>query len=302
MAVKHSMYNEPGRVAVDDFRCVLCGRCVEICPSEVFTIDSGKLLVNNDNFFGCITCCHCSMVCPHDAISVSGRGTNPDDIIALPLPEQRASAASLEALMLSRRSIRHFSDKPVDRELIDRILDMASSAPMGIPPWDVGCTVVMDKGQLQDLKQEIIKGYQGLLKIFRPWLLKLFRPLIGKDRYEMFNGFLLPLAQAYVHEYQLGRDVLFYDAPAVLIFHHWKCSDPTDASIACTYAMLAAESLGLGTTMIGAAAPILQRNKKLCKKLRIPESNKPSIVLIVGHPSVEFVKSVKRNFSSIEII
>jgi nitroreductase len=75
-----------------------------------------------------------------------------------------------------------------------------------------------------------------------------------------------------------------------------------DAGIACTYAMLAAESLGLGSTIIGGAPPILQRNRALCRRLGIPDSNTPSIALILGHPAVRFQKTIRRRFAHLNTI
>ncbi len=72
--------------------------------------------------------------------------------------------------------------------------------------------------------------------------------------------------------------------------------------IACTYAMLAAESLELGTTMIGGAPPILQRNRALCQQLGIPVGNKPSICLIVGHSVSPFKRAVRRHFARVDTV
>jgi hypothetical protein len=72
--------------------------------------------------------------------------------------------------------------------------------------------------------------------------------------------------------------------------------------IACTYAMLAAESLGLGSTIIGGAPPILQRNRTLCQTLGIPAGNTPAISLIVGHPTTEFKRAVRRRFAWVDTI
>lgn len=113
-----------------------------------------------------------------------------------------------------------------------------------------------------------------------------------------FRYFIRPLAQTYVAGHRRGEDVLFYDAPVVLVFHHSPYAEAADATIACTYAMLAAESLGLGTTMIGGAAPILQRNKPLCRRLGIPAGNQPSIALIAGYPAVHF----RRRFAHRNVI
>ena len=82
----------------------------------------------------------------------------------------------------------------------------------------------------------------------------------------------------------------------MLIFHHSRYAEAADAAIAGTYAMLAAESLGLGNTVIGGAPPILQRNRGLCQRLGIPEGHTPSFALIAGHPATDFKRAVRRHF------
>jgi nitroreductase len=170
---------------------------------------------------------------------------------------------------------------------------------MGIPTWDVGCLVVRGRRKVRELADAIIQDYEGVLKLFRPWVLAAMRPFVGKAKYDQFRSFIRPLAEVYVAGRKGGKDLLFYGAPAVLIFHHSPYADTTDAAIACTYAMLAAESLGLGTTMIGAAAPMIARNKALSRKIGIPEGNTPSIALIVGHPAVTFRRAVRRRFTHV---
>ena len=82
----------------------------------------------------------------------------------------------------------------------------------------------------------------------------------------------------------------------MLIFHHSKYAEAADAAIACTYAMLATESLGLGNTIIGGAPPILQRNRGLCRRLGAPDGHSPSFALIVGYPATRFIRAVRRHF------
>jgi len=173
---------------------------------------------------------------------------------------------------------------------------------MGIPPWDIGCIIIRGRDNVQELAGEIINGYEQFLKLFKPWLLAGMRIFMRRATHDQFRNFILPLAQSYVDGRRAGRDLLFYDAPAVLIFHHSPYADTADAAIACTYAMLAAESLGLGNTMIGGAPPILQRNRRLCSRLGIPERNTPSFSLIVGYPATHFRRSVRRRFSHLGTI
>lgn len=69
--------------------------------------------------------------------------------------------------------------------------------------------------------------------------------------------------------------------------------------IACTYAMLAAESAGLGSCMIGCSAPILARSTKLKTKYHIPEGHTPALVLILGYHDHPHHKAIKRRFLSV---
>lgn len=241
------------------------------------------------------------MVCPQGTITVTGRGVSPQDLLPLPGPGEKATANALAALMQVRRSVRCFSDQPVDPKLVGRVIELAATAPMGIPPWDVGCISVIGREKVRQIAREIIKGYAGFLKIFKPWVLAAMRPFVGRAKYEFFAHFARPLAQTYVKVHQEGRDKLLYNAPVLLIFHQSPYADASDPVIAATYAMLAAESLGLGSTIIGGVPPILQRNKALCRRLGIPEGNKPSVALILGYPAVTFRKTIRRRFAHINV-
>jgi len=299
MAVSHSIYHEAGNVTVDHSTCTRCAECTSICPTEVLRLEDGCVKVHAESMFGCIACGHCMMVCPTESVRVAGRGISFSDIVPLAPPEERADCKALSAIMKARRSVRRFKEEEPAPELLQSIVDMAASGPMGIPPWDIGCVIIRGQKRVQTLADEIVTGYSGFLKTFRPWLLSIVRPFMKRPTDEQIRNFIVPLAKAYVDGRLLGRDLLFYNAPVVLLFHHSPYVDASEAMICCTYAMLAAESLGLGTTIIGAAAPIIMRNRKLCKRLGIPEGNKPAIALIIGYPAVHFRRGVTRHFASV---
>ena len=302
MTVVHSVYREPAEITIDHSSCSRCGQCAATCPVEVLRLEGGRVIVSTDSLFGCIACGHCMMVCPEKSIKVSGRGLSPADIVMLAAATQTATSEQLGALMQKRRSIRYFEQREVERSTLKKIADMAASAPMGIPPWDIGLVTVCGRAQVRQLAGEIIGGYRDFLRSMPSWLLKALRPVLRKATYEQLNSFVRPLAETYVDHWHRGRDVLFYDAPAVMIFHHSPYADSADAMIACTYAMLAAESLGLGNTMIGGAAPVLKRNKALCRRIGIPAGNTPAIALILGYAANSFKRSVSRHFTSVQFV
>lgn len=300
MGVISSFGNAPGTPVVDSKRCVRCGTCAAICPVEVLQSKNGNITVDNDMNFGCIACGQCMMVCPNGSIRVTGRNLAPSDIIDLPPPEQRATAEQLTALMLARRSIRHFTSDEVPRELLDRIIQAAASAPMGIPPTEVGITAIVGRSKVAELSRDTANGYSGMLKVMgNPIVRWLSRLIMKKVTFDRFDSFILPLGNVIVAGNQAGRDFVHYHAPAALLFYVSPYADNTDAVIACTYAMLAAESAGLGTCMIGCSAPILARSKALKEKYLIPEGHTPALVLIMGYHEHPHKKAVRRRFLSV---
>lgn len=291
-------FREVGKPVVDSSKCTACGYCVRECPNEVWGIENKKAQPGSGKFLGCMACGHCVAVCPENCIVISGRGMLPDDAIDFPSQLKNDRADSLEALLLSRRSTRLFKDIPVERSLVERILRMTAMAPMGIPPSDVGVMVFHGKEKVRELSVATIDTYRKMQRLFRPWLLPLARPFMKKTQYENWKAFLLPLADMLVREFDEGRDLFTYDAPLALIFHHGPYADASDTAIVATYAMLAAESLGLGTCLLGTAVA-LDFNKAYKKKLEFPAGNNISLGLIVGWPRLSYCRAIRRRLGSV---
>ena len=58
---------------LDENKCTGCGMCLEVCPHEVFKMNSSHAIIQNRD--ACMECGACSRNCPVDAISVeSGVG------------------------------------------------------------------------------------------------------------------------------------------------------------------------------------------------------------------------------------
>src|SRR5665648_1010030 len=84
-----------------------------------------KVIRTEYPLFGCIGCGHCMAICPTGAIEIHGRELSPDDLFDLPKKEMAAGYDELLNLLKRRRSMREFKDLPVEKALIDKILNAA---------------------------------------------------------------------------------------------------------------------------------------------------------------------------------
>jgi len=300
MGAISSLGPESGHPVIDPATCTICGVCTLACPVGVLTRSEQGVDIDRDAAFGCIACSQCMMVCPTGCISVTGRGARPSDLVDLPGPEVRAGTEALESLMLARRSIRHFTKDEVAREIIERVLAAAATAPMGIPPWEVGVTVFQGRDKVDELARDTVAAYEGFLKLVdNPVARRLVGLFMKKSAGEWFESFIIPLGRELVAGRKAGRDLVLYNAPVALMFHVSPYADGADAFIACTYAMLAAESLGLGTTMIGCVAPMVSRSRSLLQKYGLPAGHTPKLVLIIGYPAIGYHRAIRRRFQSV---
>jgi nitroreductase len=240
-------------------------------------------------------------VCPSGAIHVTGRRL--DDAAAFPLPplSERATADALEGLLQARRSARHYKEQEIERSTIVRLLAMASTAPMGFPPSEVGVVVINGREKVQALAKDLVDVFKKWLFLSTPVGSLILRLMMDKPSVEMMRNFVLPVARTIIDARKNNTDLLFYDAPCVILFHY-PMKDTVDPAIACSFATIAAEGLGLGSCMIGTVAPALRGNNKLKAKWGIPQKNIPSIAMTLGYPTINFPKGIHRCFASVEYV
>lgn len=299
MAIKTGRAEGVAQVTVDHEKCTGCGLCAKVCYGKPLSMEDGRVIIDQSKWFGCIGCGQCMAVCPQNCIFVEGRCLSPDDILPIPGKDKRAPYEELYSLMVARRSVRDFRDWEVKQEKIDLIIKAASTAPMGLPPSDVGVTVFKGQNNVQEFAEDIVKMLDKYWWLRSPLAIACMRPFMGRETYELMKTFVLPAANVFTNERQKGSDYLLYDAPLAMYFYASPYSDPADAFIAATYAMLAGESVGLGTCMIGSVGPFLKNNKELCAKYGIPPRSTMGLVVIFGFPKYRYSRSLKRTFAKV---
>jgi nitroreductase/Pyruvate/2-oxoacid:ferredoxin oxidoreductase delta subunit len=300
MSLKTSRTNDNATVKIDFNQCSDCGLCSVVCKDLTLTMKKGKITIDNNPLFGCVGCAQCVAVCPEDCIEVEGRTITMDDFIPLPEFKTAANFDQLYSSMFKRRSVRDFKDKDIEQKQIEKIIRAASTAPMGIPPSDVEVVIFKGKEKVKSFVTDFIKYLESIEWMFSKWTIPFWKPFIPKEDYEMYKSFLKPLIKFLIERNKKGEDWLLYNAPLAMYFYGSPYSDPADAYIPATYAMLVAESLGLGTCMIGSINPFLKRGaSSLKKKYKINPKNRNGIFLIIGYPKVKYHKGIKRTFAKV---
>jgi hypothetical protein len=170
---------------------------------------------------------------------------------------------------------------------------------MGLPPSDVHLVVIRGKDKVREFSFDVIDYFGKIGWVFSPWLMWMWR-LMGKEAYQVMKSFGNPLVKFMVETRKKNENYLLYDAPLALYFSSSPYADPADPYIPATYAMLAAESLGLGSCMIGSVHPMIQYGaKKLKQKWNLPAKSPSGIIVIFGYPKYRFKSGIKRSFAKV---
>jgi NAD-dependent dihydropyrimidine dehydrogenase PreA subunit/nitroreductase len=284
---------------IDPDTCKGDGICVEVCPEDVFHIVDDKSSVIAERRDACILCGQCVAVCPNDSIrmpELPSEGFERLRGIPFGYPD-------FMDFLKSRRSVRVFKDRPVDKELADKIVAAAATAPMGFPPHSTKVLVIDRREEMKHLLEETVKSYEGMVKGFSSPIGRLFiRLAAGGENYGFMKDCILDVARYANEAYRRdGADHYLYNAPMLMLFlgDSRAVSYVENAYIVCQYAMLAALSLGLGSTVIGLVPPIVDRSKTLRKRFNISDKDRVITSLVLGHPKYKYQKSIRRELAGV---
>ena len=280
---------------IDATTCTKCQLCVAVCPAMILEKTAeNEIAFRTDRTDICIRCGHCMAMCESKSIAIEGISykTNFRE-----LPETSVDYRQLMEFLMTRRSVRIFQHKPVPRELVNRILDVISTAPFGVSPDNVEIMVITDKSLIEKAVPEMSKIYMQLGKIIKipilGWLIK--RSMSIETKNTLMN-FIVPHIEKGHYTNAGAVDDIARNAPALILFHAPKGAEEhtVDAHIYLTYALLAAHSLGLGATAIGLIGPAINQSKPLRAMFQIPAGNEVVETMILGYPKLKFKRAIVR--------
>jgi nitroreductase len=150
----------------------------------------------------------------------------------------------MDGMLMSRRSVRAFKDRPVARETLEELLDVARRAPTASNSQKLKWIVVGDGAKVRALSQAAVNWMRS-------------------------SG----NSSALLEQWDCGYDFVLRGAPAVVVAcapedYGWG---KQDCAIALTFLELAAEARGLGVCWAGYLTRIAEIHAPLRQALSVPE-------------------------------
>ena len=253
--------------------CIGCGKCVWDCFPGAMTMEEGKAALTNPG--SCLCCGHCIAICPRNAVG--------DPELETPLPLEKASdPKALLNAMESRRSCRHYLNKPIEQETLAMLLDAARACPTAKnlqATRYIAVTEAMPK--LLDAAMTML-GRMGKSMI---------ESATDPNELRRANNFV---SWAEKREQDKSFDPLFFHAPQLLLFVSGK-ADVRDAAAAAAYAELMAYHLGLGCLYSGYFTACCDLSAELKEMLGVGRQERVVRCLVLGYPDVKFLRTAPRN-------
>jgi nitroreductase/NAD-dependent dihydropyrimidine dehydrogenase PreA subunit len=288
-------------ITVNQSTCKKCYLCMEVCPNKIFIRNStDEVTTRPDRIQICFKCGQCMAVCSTQSVTVDGFSYEKD---FFKLPEEESFHDSFYNLIYTRRAIRNFKDKPVPKELLEKIVEAISFAPPGFPPLKTEIIVVPDRELIKNALPNMILLYEKLVAMMEKPMYRYFiKKEVGNKKFRTMQDHLIPLLKRRLPELKNGtEDTITRYAPAMILFTANKKEEDIsqDISIAATYGMLAVHSLGLGGSIMDLIPPAINKDPELRKMFSIPDTHDIVTSLIIGYPKYKYQRGIKRELKSV---
>jgi nitroreductase/NAD-dependent dihydropyrimidine dehydrogenase PreA subunit len=281
-------------IRIDENLCKRCGTCTFTCPQVIFQQEERGAVPELARVESCMHCGQCVAVCPQGAISHSDY---PEGTVQPVRPDYLPSYDHVLELVRSRRSRRHFREKDVEREVIEKVLDAARFAPSEHNAQGTEFVVIQDRDIIHEIGVLTVRYYDTLVKrLGTPVGRAMFRLVAGKRGVETVLE-LAPEIAGLVSLFNRGTDLILREAPVLL----FACADTAggfpaiSASLALQNAALAAETLGLACFYPGFVVRAGMRDDSIARFISLPETHGIYGGLAMGYPRVRFRKWPERN-------
>lgn len=261
---------------IDENKCKKDGLCAAECPTAIIKLKDKesfpRIVAGGDQF--CLICGHCVAVCPHGALNharVSIEDCPPIKKELVITEEQTVQ------FLRSRRSIRFFKDKPVEKDKIQRLIEIGRYAPTGSNSQLVEWLVLTDPVKIKEMARMTVDWMRSELE----------------NNPDSPRASYLPMIIA---AWDVGYDAVLRGAPAMVVASTPKeaGNGMVDLTLALSYLELAAPSMGMGTCWAGLLQGALLAHRPLKAALGIPEGHPHHYPMMLGYPKAKYFRLPER--------
>jgi nitroreductase/ferredoxin len=261
---------------IDESKCRQDAFCVRDCPSGIIRLKDKKsypqMIPGSES--SCLICGHCVAVCPHGAlrhIRIPVENCQPiqKDLVV--------NEAQVVQFLRSRRSIRQFKDRSVEKQKIKRLIEIARYAPTASNTQQVEWLVFNDKDTLYTFAKLAADWARAMLEKY---------PQAANS----------PYMQRLVAAWDAGYDAVLRGAPAMVVASAPK-EDPNgtvNLTLALSYLELAAPGMGLGACWAGLLKGAMLSWPPLQKAIGLPEGHSHYYPMMLGYPKAKYFRLPER--------
>ncbi len=265
-----------GLLTVDETKCKRDGLCVKDCPMVIIKLKEGEavpeMVPGGEGI--CNGCGHCVAICPHDALEHARVPKQGSPLIRKELEIDEEQAVQF---LRSRRSIRFFKDQPVEREKLQRLIEIGRYAPTGGNRQPIEWVVFTDPDRVKGIAVGTVAWMRKALEK-APQSVPPYFPLI-------------------IGAWDMGYNSVTWSAPALVVASAPKEAGTglVDVTLALTYFELAAPKLGLGTCWAGVVWGAMQSSSAVREAAGVPEGHTHYYPMMVGYPKPKYTRLPERN-------
>jgi NAD-dependent dihydropyrimidine dehydrogenase PreA subunit/nitroreductase len=266
-------------VIINAERCTGCETCINVCHQFCMAVINNVVTIEFDK---CSTCGQCIAVCPEQALSWNGIEPFAFDKREMPTDKQ------VEELLKERRTVRSFTDRKIDRPLLEEIVNFGIYAPSHSFDFRI---IVVDSEEIMQLIDKILIGYSNrLYNLIKPKYVHSLTKILSAVWEEEYTKGKSKL------EFIINRKTVFPTFPAAFVFIVSDKKVPLSLESA-QYALyninLYAQTKGLGCRNLVGNQKIMNGNKLFRKALKLKKNDQIRGAMGIGYPKVKFKNKVE---------
>jgi len=278
-------------VTIDQDRCKKDGLCVRICQ-KVFRQEAQGSVPIVAHAASCNSCGQCVLVCPSGAIR---QIDCPPEIVHPVRTDLMPSYEQMREMIVARRSIRTFQERPVEREIIEKVINAARFAPSAKNAQSTQFIVAQDKSLLHNIASSTAQWLGKIAKRLKNPLWRKLYLMTGESDAEQITRWIGQF-DLIAEKMREGVDLILFGAPVLLLFHADKRMRFADvnATLALHNATMIAASLGLGSFYTGYVVTACSHDKAVPRLIDLARREKVYGGLALGYPAIQFSRWIDR--------